>query len=62
LKRDFLWYVDNIIKPFTEIEFQKTVSIFLKEVRFFSNQNGVTLDLGKQKHIKLAVDSIMYFV
>ena len=51
LKREESLCVDHITKPFTEQEFQVT---------FFSNQSHVTLDLGKQKRIKLAVDSIVY--
>lgn len=62
LKRNFAICVDHITKPFTESEFQKTFSRFLQEVQFFSNQNHVHLDLGKQKRSKIAVDSIVYLV
>lgn len=62
LKRDFSICVDHLTKPFTEVEFQKTFSRFLQEVQFFSNQNHVHLDLGKQKRSKIAVDSIVYLV
>ena len=62
LQRDFAICVNHITKPFTEIEFQKTFSRFLQEVQFFSNQNHVFLNLGKQKRTKLAVDSIVYLV
>ena len=60
LKRDESLCIDHITKPFTEQEFQKTFTRFLQEVKFFSNQNHVTLDLGKQKRTKIAVDSIVY--
>lgn len=60
LKRDFSISVDHLTKPFTEIEFQKTLSRFLQEIHFFNNQNHVLLDLGKQKRSKIAVDSIVY--
>lgn len=62
LKRDFSICVDHLTKPFPEVEFQKTFSRFLQEVQFFSNQNHVHLDLGKQKRSKIAVDSIVYLV
>ena len=51
LKREESLCVDHITKPFTEQEFQKTLSRFLQEVTFFSNQSHVTLDLGKDCNI-----------
>lgn len=62
LKRDFSICVDHITKPFTELEFQKTLNRFLQEVQFFANQNHVYLDLYKQNRSKIAVDSIVYLV
>lgn len=62
LKRDFSLCVDHITKPFTELEFKKTTERFLQEVQFFSNQNHVHLNLGNQKRIKIALDSIVYLV
>ena len=62
LKRDELLCVDHITKPFTELEFQKTLTRFLQEVKFFGNQHHVTLDLGKQKRTKIALESIVYLV
>ena len=62
LKRDEVLCVDHITKPFTELEFQKTLTRFLQEVKFFGNQHHVTLDLGKQKRTKIALESIVYLV
>ncbi|MCG2612368.1 response regulator [Flavobacterium sp. SM15] len=60
LKRDFSICVDHLTKPFSELEFKKTVQRFLKEVHFFGNQNYVHLDFGTKRRIKIAVDSIVY--
>ncbi|MCW1149168.1 LytR/AlgR family response regulator transcription factor [Flavobacterium lacisediminis] len=62
LKREESLCVDHITKPFTEYEFQKTFTRFLQEVKFFWNQHYVTLDLGKQKRTKIAIESIVYLV
>lgn len=62
LKREFSMCVDHLTKPFSENDFKKTVVRFLQEVQFFSNQNHVFLDLGKQKRTKLLVDSVVYLV
>lgn len=62
LKRDESLCVDHITKPFTEQEFQKTLTRFLQEIKLFSNQNHITLDFATQKRAKIAVDSIVYLV
>lgn len=60
LKRDYSICVDHLTKPFTASEFQKTVARFLTEVRLFSAQQHVHLDLGSSKRVKIALDRIIY--
>ena len=60
LKRDFNLCVDHLTKPFTALEFKKTLSRFLLELQFFANQQHIFLDLGKNKRTKIALDSIVY--
>lgn len=60
LKREYNICVDHLTKPFSEIEFKKTVARFLTEVQFFSNQQHVHLDFGSHKRNKIAVNKIVY--
>lgn len=60
LKREYNICVDHLTKPFTETEFNKTLSRFFIEVQMFANQQHVYLDFGKVKRTKIALDSIVY--
>ncbi len=60
LKRDYNVCVDHITKPFTGEEFVKTAERFLKEVRFFTQEEHVYLDFGASKRNKIALNSIVY--
>ena len=60
LKREYNICVDHLTKPFSDIEFKKTLERFLTEVQFFANQNHVHLDFGSQKRNKVAVNQIVY--
>lgn len=62
LKREFSLCVDHLTKPFSELDFQKTINRFLREVQFFGNQNVVHLNFAKQKRTKIELDSIVYLV
>lgn len=49
LKREDDLCVDHLTKPFTEAEFAKSFTRFLKEVELFSGLNTVHLDFDKKK-------------
>jgi DNA-binding LytR/AlgR family response regulator len=60
LKRNHDLCVDHITKPFTEQEFLKTTTRFLKEVDFFKKEHFIHLDFGNSKRNKVAINSIVY--
>lgn len=61
LKRNESLCVDHITKPFSDLEFQMTFNRFVQEVQFFANQKFVYLNFGKQKQVKVEIDTIVYF-
>ncbi len=60
LQREFDFPVEHITKPFTEKDFIKTATRFLKEVNEQLNATFVYLDFKDSKKNKIAVDSIVY--
>ena len=60
LKRDVDICVDHITKPFTEEQFTKSFTRFLKEVQLFSNLHYIHLDFNKTKRNKVFIDDIVY--
>jgi len=60
LKREFDFPVDHITKPFTDKDFIKSASKFLKEVVDFYNSKFVYLDFGDSRRNKIPVDSIVF--
>ena len=60
LKREQEICVDHITKPFTEEQFAKSFTRFLKEVELFSNLKIVHLDFNKKKRNKIFIDDIVY--
>ncbi len=60
LKRKENFCVDHLTKPFTEAEFAKSFTRFLKEVELFSGLHTVHLDFNKKKRNKVFLHDIVY--
>jgi len=60
LNREFDFTVEHITKPFTDAEFIKTATRFLREVGEQLLSSFVYLDFKDTKRNKIAVDSIVY--
>lgn len=60
LKREHNLCVDHLTKPFSDNDFKKTVTRFLKEVAFFAKETHVHLDFGSAKRNKISLNSIVY--
>jgi len=60
LQREFDFPVEHITKPFTEKDFIKTATRFLKEVNEQLKSAFVCLDFKDTRKIKIAVDTIVY--
>lgn len=60
LQREFDFPVEHITKPFTEKDFIKTATRFLKEVNEQLKAAFVYLDFKDIRNIKIAVDTIVY--
>ena len=60
LKREYNLCVDHLTKPFSESDFKKTVTRFLKEVAFFAKEDHIHLDFGSSKRNKISLNSIVY--
>lgn len=60
LNREFDFIVEHITKPFTDDEFIKTATRFLREVRDQLLSSYVYLDFKDTKRNKIAVDSIVF--
>ena len=60
LKRKENFCVDHLTKPFTEAEFAKSFTRFLKEVELFSGLHTVHLVFNKKKRNKVFLHDIVY--
>ena len=60
LKREDNLCVDHLTKPFTEAEFAKSFTRFLKEVELFSTNEYVYLDFNKKKGNKILINDIVF--
>jgi len=60
LNREFDFAVEHITKPFTDTEFIKTATRFLREVREKLLSSFVYLDFKDTKRNKITVDTIVY--
>lgn len=60
LQREFDFPVEHITKPFTEKDFIKTATRFLKEVNEQIKSAFVYLDFKDTRKIKIAVDTIVF--
>jgi len=60
LKRDAEICVDHITKPFTEEQFVKSFTRFLREVELFCGLQYVYLDFNRTKKNRILIDEIVY--
>jgi DNA-binding LytR/AlgR family response regulator len=60
LQREFDFPVEHITKPFTEKDFIKTATRFLKEVNDLLKTSFVYLDFKDTRKVKIAVNTIVY--
>ena len=60
LKREDDLCVDHLTKPFTEAQFAKSFTRFLKEIELFSTNEYVYLDFNKKKGNKVLINDIVF--
>lgn len=59
LRRDFDFTVDHITKPFTENDFKKAFSLFVKDINTTIKLNFAFLDFSNSRRNKVCIDTIV---